>query len=130
MSKNLAISREVYGVVRNASSIGCAHARIVAPLAFILLVSAILPSFAQTESLKPNGDVTQDEVRDAVFNAGVKPLTEIIAIVRGQVAGDLVKIELKRKKHSWEYKIRVLTPQGIRRELKIDGQSGEILEID
>ncbi len=72
----------------------------------------------------------QDEARDAVRRDGVKPFSEIMAIALARIKGDFVKIELKRKKDRWEYKVRILSPQGRRWELKIDAVSGEILEVE
>jgi uncharacterized membrane protein YkoI len=72
----------------------------------------------------------QDEARDAVRRDGIKPFSEIMAIALARVKGDFVKIELKRKKDRWEYKVRILSPQGRRWELKIDAVTGEILEVE
>jgi hypothetical protein len=110
------------------------RARIVSLLAFGCLALA----FAAADAIEPpppsppraGAESGQDEARDARIREGVKPFSEIMAIARARVTGDFVKIELKRKKHGWEYKVRILTPEGRRTELKIDAVSGEVLEID
>jgi uncharacterized membrane protein YkoI len=98
----------------------------------LLSVASILParpSLARSVLVQAP-ETPQDEARDAVRRDGVKPFSEIMAIALKRVAGDFVKIELKRKHDRWEYKVRILAPEGRRYELKIDAVSGEILEVE
>ena len=92
-------------------------------------IAAAQPS-AQHSILAQAVESPQDEARDAVLRDGIKPFSEIMAIALARIKGDFVKIELKRKKDRWEYKVRILSPQGRRWELKIDAVSGEILEVE
>ena len=96
-------------------------------LMLVLAVPSATTIYAQP---RPGEDRTQDEAREAFLHQGIKPFAEIMAIARRRAAGEFVKIELKRKKHGWEYKVRILTPQGRRIEMKIDAMSGEVLEIE
>lgn len=103
----------------------------VALLAVCLLFAFGPPAAAETQApTRPPIDGTSNEARDAFLNQGIKSLSEIMAIARARVAGEFLKIELKRKKHGWEYKVRILTPQGRRSELKINAVSGEVIEIE
>jgi uncharacterized membrane protein YkoI len=99
-------------------------------MACLLFAGAILAGTESRAQSKPPEETAQDEARSAFLREGIKPFSEIMTIARSRVAGDFVKIELKRKKHGWEYKVRILTPEGRRTEMKINAVSGEILEID
>ena len=50
--------------------------------------------------------------------------------VRGVVPGDVVSVELKRKKERWYYKLKILTPAGKRAEVKIDAKTLDIFDRD
>jgi uncharacterized membrane protein YkoI len=98
--------------------------------ASVLLACMFLGTTEIHGQSKPAEDSAQDAARGAFLREGIKPFSEIMAIARARVAGDFVKIELKRKKHGWEYKVRILTHQGRRWEMKINAVSGEVLEIE
>ena len=69
--------------------------------------------------------VLQDRTRGVI-----KPLKEIIEIVQHTVPGRIVETEFKYKKGIPVYEFYVLQSGGKRREVKVDGRDGRIIEID
>lgn len=72
----------------------------------------------------------QDEARAALERGEIKPLDQVLAAVRAAVPGDVVAVKLKSKKKAWIYSLKVLTPAGKRRDVKIDAGSLSILDAD
>ena len=91
---------------------------------------AFAQPFVPYPEVIPVAESSQDKAREAVRRDSIKTFAEIMAIARARIVGDIVKIELERKKGRWEYEIRILSPKGRRWELKIDAVSGQILEIE
>jgi len=58
------------------------------------------------------------------------PLKDIIAIVRRAVPGRIVETEFDYDDDVPEYEFYVIRPDGRRVEVKVDGRSGRIIEID
>lgn len=75
-------------------------------------------------------DSEQDAARRALERGEIRPLGEVLEAARKAVPGDVVKVELERDDGRWIYEIKVLTGEGERREVEIDGSSLKILEID
>ena len=68
---------------------------------------------------------------DDAFKSGqIKPLSEVLAVVRAKVPGEVVKVELDREDGIWVYEIKVLTPSGRRREVEINAHTLAIIKID
>jgi uncharacterized membrane protein YkoI len=75
-------------------------------------------------------DSEQDEAKSALERGEIKPLDRVLATVRAAVPGDVVAVKLERKKKTWIYELKVLTPAGKRREVKIDAASLAIMDAD
>lgn len=73
-----------------------------------------------------------DTIREALKRGEVLPLEKILAIAEQHVAGEIIEIELERSKEVTVliYEIKILTPTGRVRELKIDARTGTVLEIE
>lgn len=72
----------------------------------------------------------QDCALDAFKGGEIRPLAEVLAVVRDAVPGEIVKIELDREKGEWIYEVKVLTPKGRRREVDINAKTLVIKKID
>jgi len=72
----------------------------------------------------------QECALNALRQGQIKPLTEVLAAARAQVPGEVIKVELDRDDGVWVYEIKILTPNGRRREVEIDAQTLTILKID
>lgn len=72
----------------------------------------------------------QDQARQALERGEIRSLDEVLRAAREKVPGDVVKLDLKRDDGRWLYKLKILTPQGRRREVKIDAGSLKVVDDD
>jgi uncharacterized membrane protein YkoI len=72
----------------------------------------------------------QDAIREALQRGETLPLVRILAIAQQAVAGDVIEVELERKREALVYEIKILTPSGRVREVKVDARTGSVLEIE
>jgi uncharacterized membrane protein YkoI len=73
---------------------------------------------------------SQDCALDAVKQGEIRTLSEVLAVARDKMPGEVVKIELDRDDGMWVYEIKILTPSGKRREIEINAQTLAIIKID
>lgn len=71
----------------------------------------------------------QDAIRQAVESGAIRPLADILSAVRGRLPGDIIGIEIDRKKDRWLYEFRVLDRSGRLFEVYVDAGSGEIEQV-
>lgn len=57
-------------------------------------------------------------------------IEDAIRISREQVPGQVVKAELESKNGRLIYEVEVVTAQGVKYEVKVDGNTGAVLEIE
>lgn len=72
----------------------------------------------------------QDAIREALQRGEVLPLVRILALAQKAVPGDVIEVELERKRGALVYEIKVLTSNGRVREIKLDARTGTVLEIE
>jgi uncharacterized membrane protein YkoI len=72
----------------------------------------------------------QDAIREALQRGETLPLVRILAITQEAVSGDVIEVELERKHETLVYEIKILTPGGRVREVKVDARTGLVLEIE
>lgn len=73
--------------------------------------------------------IEQDTVLAAKDSGTIRPLPEILAIVRKEVPGRIVDVQLNKKRVPWRYRIKVLTEAGNVVKVTVDAESGKILKI-
>lgn len=71
-----------------------------------------------------------DAIREALQRGEALPLVRILAIAQQAVPGDVIEVELERKRDALIYEIKVLTQTGRVREIKIDARNGTVLKIE
>ena len=59
----------------------------------------------------------------------VRPLSDILAVVRKRVPGDVVKVEAERRDGRWLYEIRVVDDKGRVFEVHVDASNATIERI-
>ncbi len=89
------------------------------PIVFAAAFLLALPAFAS--------DRDHDAVLQAVRTGEIKPLAEIMEIVRPNLQGDIVKVEVEREKGSWVYEFRIIGPDGRRSDVYVDARTANIL---
>jgi uncharacterized membrane protein YkoI len=72
----------------------------------------------------------QDAIREALQRGEVLPLVKILALAQQAVPGDVIEVELERKRGALVYEIKVLTSSGRVREIKLDARTGTVLKIE
>lgn len=96
-----------------------------------LLLALLLPlALSPLGPVSARADSDQDKARAALQRGEIRPLDQVLAAVRGAVPGEVVSVELKRKKERWYYELKVLTTPGKRREVKIDAKTLVIFDQD
>lgn len=76
-----------------------------------------------------SADSDQDRARAAVQSGQVKPLNQILKAVRKQYKGEVLDAQLLDLGGAWIYRVRVLTKDGQVLDIGVDGQSGQIIDV-
>jgi uncharacterized membrane protein YkoI len=74
-------------------------------------------------------DSDQDRAREAVQSGQVKPLNQILKAVRKQYKGEVLDAQLLDLGGTWIYRVRILTRDGQVLDVGVDGQSGQIIDV-
>ena len=89
-----------------------------------LSVVLALPVFGMAdEGPREHG---QNELRRDVERGAAKPLSEILAAVRQQLPGEVVKVHAEQEDGRWMYELRILDEKGRVFEVHVDAQTGTI----
>jgi uncharacterized membrane protein YkoI len=91
---------------------------------------AFLLLLAVAAVARPAAADDQDRARAALERGEIRPLDQVLAAAKAAVPGDVVKLDLKQKKDVWLYRLKILTPSGKRREVKIDAKTLAIIDSD
>lgn len=91
-----------------------------------LLLAALLALTAVPSRADSDGE----RARQALERGEIRPLDAVLAAARTAVPGDVVAVDLKRDDGRWLYKLRILGPDGRRRDVKIDAGSLKVLDDD
>jgi uncharacterized membrane protein YkoI len=101
----------------------------------IWLLAALIGAIAALPASLPAQDRASDCKREqdcalGAFKGGeIRSLSEVLAVAREKMPGEVVKIELEREKGVWVYEIKILTRSGQRREIEIDAQTLDVIKI-
>ena len=90
-----------------------------------------LENLSSPSSLADDDDKQRehDAIREALQRGEALPLVRILAIAQQAVPGDVIEVELERKRSGLIYEIKVLTGTGRVREVKIDARTGVISTV-
>lgn len=94
-----------------------------APLALIAAL-AVLP---MPRALADDDD--HIEARALLQRGEIVPLAQILDQVARRAPGDVIEVELERDDGVWEYEVKVLTPAGQVRKVKLDARRGTVIKI-
>ena len=73
-------------------------------------------------------DNDHDKASRAVAEGRALPLAAILNKVGGQLGGEVIGLEFKRKDGRFVYKFKIATPTGKLREVSVDAMTGEIVK--
>jgi uncharacterized membrane protein YkoI len=71
-----------------------------------------------------------DQARRALKRGEIRPLTDIMAQLQGQLGGEVIEVSFKNKRggRTYAYEFTVLTPSGRISEVLVDAATAKILE--
>ncbi len=83
---------------------------------------------AQSQRVRRGRPSDDHERARAAFNSGeIRSLSEILAELRSQMAGEVIEVELKRTKNAYTYEFKLLRPDGRVSEVVVDATSGKLI---
>lgn len=95
-----------------------------------LVIGSASMHVAVAKDDKSNCKREQDCALQALKSGEIRPLTEVLAVARDKLPGEIIKVELDRDDGVWVYEIKVLTDSGKRREIEINAQTLAVIKID
>ncbi len=96
----------------------------------LLLALGLAATTLQSGAVGQDCKRSQDCALDAFKSGEIRPLSEVLAVARAKVPGEVVKIELEHDDGIWIYEIKILTPSGRRREVEINARTLAIIKVD
>lgn len=99
---------------------------ILVAMSFVAIALAMTVTLADDDSERRE----HDAIREALQRGEALPLVRILAIAQQAVPGDVIEVELERKRGALVYEIKVLTGTGRVREVKIDARTGTVQKIE
>jgi uncharacterized membrane protein YkoI len=88
--------------------------------AALALAILMLPAAPQA------GERERNAMREAVQRGEIRPLAEILAAIRDKLPGEVVGVEIERKRERWLYELRVVDRQGRLFEVHVDARNAVI----
>lgn len=90
-----------------------------------LLLAAGTPLHADDDDRRD-----QEMARRALQEGLIRPLSEISASLSAQFPGDIIAVELEVDDGKFIYEFKVLTPQGVLKEVEVDAKTAKVLKIE
>lgn len=106
------------------------HAILIGTMLTALVIGSASVHVAAAKDDKSNCKREQDCALQALKSGEIRPLTDVLAVARDKLPGEIIKVELDRDDGVWVYEIKVLTDSGKRREIEINAQTLAVIKID
>lgn len=90
------------------------------PVPLLLALLAAAPAVADPPGSHGGPRRDHDAARTALASGEIRPIGEVLAAVAASVPGDVVAVELEREHGRWVYEVKVIEPDGRRREVYLD----------
>lgn len=74
-------------------------------------------------------DADYKAARQAVQKGEIRPLSDILAEIRGKLPGDVVGVEIEQEHGHWLYEFRVTDNQGRLFEVEVNARTADIERI-
>ena len=88
----------------------------------LMLAAAFLLAASEAPALARD----HDDARRAVEAGEIRPLADILGMVKGKLPGDVVGVKLEREAGLWMYELRVIDDKGRLLEIHVDAASGKV----
>jgi uncharacterized membrane protein YkoI len=99
---------------------------VVAGLLATAATSALLAETRIGSAQPRKGD--HEEARRAFQSGEARSLGDILAQLRSQTAGEVIEVELKRKRGGYIYEFKLLSADGRVAEVELDAKTGRLIE--
>jgi len=103
-------------------------------LAFRFFLTPLIVAFAfggatiaMSADRRPGDDATR--IREAVAHGRILPLPRILAVAQHRIPGEVLRAELEEVSDRFGYSVKILTPDGRVREIRLDAQTAAILAV-
>lgn len=101
----------------------------------VALAGLLIPSLSARADQNDGGegqmdDDDHDRARRALREGKVRPLADILAMVKDRLDGKVIEVGFEREDGRYVYELKVLDAAGHLREVYVDAASGEILKIE
>lgn len=99
-------------------------------IVLLALVLAVAPPLLFAPAAVADDD-DHLEARRLLQRGEILPLLRILDLVRAQVPGDIIEVELDCDDDdgTWDYEAKVLTAAGVVRKITLDARDGTVLKI-
>ncbi len=95
----------------------------------LLLQLAVTGAFASgSERWHEERELEQREIQELVASGRILPLEQILARVMQKAPGRLLEVEFEREEDGLVYEIEFLSEDGQILELKVDAETGELMD--
>lgn len=88
--------------------------------AFVCSLITLFSCLAISASAHADSDDDHERAHRARMAGQIKPLSEVLRDLARQHPGQVLEVELERDHGTWMYEVKVLTPEGRVRKLKVD----------
>jgi uncharacterized membrane protein YkoI len=92
-----------------------------------MLAVALLAVFMTSISFASSAD--HERALQAMEAGEIKPLVQILDLLKAQEPGRVLEVELEEKSDRWVYEIKMIQNQGRVREFKVDAKTGFIIKV-
>ncbi|HLI10041.1 MAG TPA: PepSY domain-containing protein [Alphaproteobacteria bacterium] len=96
---------------------------------FAVLAAVVIMTMPLLPARAGDDDADYRAIRQAVQNGEIRSLSDILAVTRGKLPGDVVGVEIEHKHGHWQYEFRVADNQGRLFEVYVDAHTGDIERI-
>jgi uncharacterized membrane protein YkoI len=96
---------------------------------FAVLLAAMLTAAPHRATARDHDGSRHDQARRAVETGEIRPLEDILTIVRGKLPGDIAGVEIEHRDGRWLYEFRVVDGEGRLFEVYVDARTGEVERI-
>lgn len=95
-----------------------------------LLGVGLAPASSKDRNERRERDDDHERAREAVERVEMRPLAEILTLLRKEVPGEVVGVEVERERGVWIYELKVVDSAGRLREVYVDGATGRVLKLE
>lgn len=106
---------------------------LLASLAMLVVAGALVAASAGAAIADDDDDDARDHerARHALIEGRIRPLAEITAALKSQMAGEIVGVELETDvPEAFVYEFKILTPEGKLKEVEVDAKTAKILKVE